>query len=73
MQEKCPKCRSIFIEWDGFHSCFRCLEQDCQHKWTVWPEGPKKYDEIKNEYLKASLPWQSPIPYANKGAVKNDR
>jgi len=72
MPEECLKCGSIFIEWDGSHRCFRCLERDCQHKWTVWPKGPKKYDEIKNEYLKVSLPWQSAIPYANKGVAKND-
>lgn len=63
--EVCPKCGSMFIEWDSLHDCFRCLERKCQYKWTEWPKGPKKYDGIKNECLKLSIPWQSPIPYAN--------
>ncbi len=72
MLEECEKCGSIFIEWNSFNSCFRCLERNCQNKWTVWPKGPKKYDDIKNEYLKVSLPWQSSIPYADEGAAKNN-
>jgi len=63
--EVCPKCGSIFIEWDGFHSCFHCLERKCQYKWTEWSKGPKKYDEIKNKHLRLSIPWQSSIPYAD--------
>lgn len=70
--EVCPKCESIFIQWDALHDCFSCLERNCQNKWTDWPEGPKKYDEIENKHLRLSIPWQSAIPYANKGVAKND-
>jgi hypothetical protein len=64
--EKCPKCGSVFIEWNSFCRCWYCLERKCHHKWTVWPEGPKTYNEIKNPYLRLSLPWQSPIPYVEE-------
>jgi len=63
--EECPKCGSISIEWRADRSSFRCLSRTCQHEWREWPGGPKTYDEIKNKYLRVSLPKQSTIPYAN--------
>ncbi len=62
-KDVCPKCGSIFIEWNG--GCYHCVERDCLHRWTVWTEGPKKFEEIENPHLKASLPLHSFIPYSN--------
>ena len=63
--EACPECGSISIAWRGDRGCFRCLNRACQHEWREWPGGPKTYDEIKNKYLRVSLPPRSPIPYVN--------
>lgn len=62
-KDVCPKCGSIFIEWNGGY--YHCLECACQHKWTVWKGGPTTYKEIENPHLKASLPLHSSIPYSN--------
>lgn len=77
MWERCPKCCSMFIEWDGFHNCYRCLKRHCQHTWITWPEdkGPRKYEDIKNVYLRLSMPPGGPVPYAwmnsNPSSVKS--
>jgi len=52
--EKCPKCKSIFIQWNGKR--FECLERACNHIWLDWSGGPRTYDELENPHLKASLP-----------------
>lgn len=52
--ERCPECNSIFIQWNGRR--FECLERICQHKWLDWPGGPRRYEDIENPHLKASLP-----------------
>lgn len=54
MNEKCPKCGSIFIQWNG--NRFECLVRICRHKWLNWPRGPKSYEELENPHLRASLP-----------------
>ncbi len=39
--ETCPKCGSIFVDWDRYHKVYRCLVKNCG--WT---------SEYKNEYTK---------------------
>jgi len=52
--ERCPKCSSIFVQWEGRQ--FECLERACRHKWLNWPMGPNSYKDIENPHLKCSLP-----------------
>ena len=61
--EKCPKCGSIFIEWNG--SCYKCSLRKCQNKWTKWNiEISTKQEDIKNFYLRMSIPDGSIVPYS---------
>ncbi len=50
--EVCPKCGSIFIEWDGGNQRFRCLQKDCLHTWRMELKEP-----VKNVYLRMTLPY----------------
>jgi len=61
--EMCPKCKTIFIQWDRGY--FRCLERNCQHRWRAWKAGPKDYNKLENPHLIASLPGRY-IPYADE-------
>ncbi len=50
--ERCPKCQSIFIEWDGYNECFICLQKDCMHTWKEMELN----EPIENVYLRITLP-----------------
>ncbi|MDD5530627.1 MAG: hypothetical protein PHX21_11470 [bacterium] len=67
MWEKCPKCGSIFIEWDGERGCYKCLMRKCQNKWTEWDTSiPEKQEDVKNFYLRLSLSIGNSVPYSTK-------
>jgi hypothetical protein len=66
MKEVCPKCSSIFIVWDKSLGCYRCLENDCRYTWD-YLEGPSTYDEVKNGFLKVSLPPTDTLPAGCNG------
>jgi hypothetical protein len=54
MEERCPKCGAFAIEWNGRE--YECLHRDCRHSWASLEGGPKKYDDIKNTWLRCSFP-----------------
>jgi len=62
--EVCPKCGSVFIEWNGLQGCYRCLSRKCGHTWEACSESLITYVEIKNTYLKLSLSPGQPLPRA---------
>jgi len=41
--ETCPKCGSIFVDWDRYHKVYRCLVKSCG--WT---------GEHRNEHFRTS-------------------
>ena len=49
--EKCPKCDSIFIQYNNATGQCYCLEKICQHKWYQKLD----YDSIENNYLRCSI------------------
>lgn len=51
--ESCPKCHRGPVVYDG---AYTCLWRDCGHKWFDWPEGPRRYSEVRSSSLKCSLP-----------------
>jgi len=49
--ETCPKCNSIFIEYDKFHLQAHCLVYACLHRWDMDREIARK---SSNVYLKST-------------------
>ncbi len=51
-EEKCPRCGSIFIQYDTIMKECYCLVRKCGHRWSY--EIKDKWN-IKNKYLRASI------------------
>jgi hypothetical protein len=49
--ESCPKCKSIFIQYDENSDECYCLMKECNHNWSV----DLDFSNIKNPYLRASI------------------
>lgn len=49
--EYCPKCKSLFIQYDKCRDECYCLVKNCNHRWVF------NYDfcNIKNSYLRISI------------------
>lgn len=50
--ERCPKCHSIYIQYDGIRDEFYCLINSCLNRWD---DGSRDIDSIQNVYLKSSM------------------
>jgi len=49
--ENCPKCQSLFIQYDqNTNECY-CLEKGCGHRW----DADFDFNNIKNPYLRTSI------------------
>jgi len=53
-QRRCPKCGSLFIDWDPYQRRFRCLRRECD-----WIEKKESYPRFYN-YVTGS--WEEPSP-----------
>lgn len=51
MLEVCPKCGSIFIEWDRQNKLFKCLQKSCLHTWGEMVLSKP----VENIYLRVTL------------------
>jgi len=49
--EICPKCKSIFIQYDENNDECYCLEKHCNHRW----KEDLDFNNIKNPYLRTSI------------------
>jgi len=49
--ERCPKCNSIYIQYDKFTEECYCLEKSCLHRWKM----ELNPDIIQNDYLRISI------------------
>ena len=49
--ERCPKCGSIYIQYDRITGKCYCLIKSCNHRW----EQELDFDNIKNAYLRATI------------------
>lgn len=49
--EKCPKCGSIYIQFDKYSDECYCLIKNCNHRWKQLLIR----DEIENDYLRLSM------------------
>jgi hypothetical protein len=72
MLEACPRCQSIFIEWDGETDQYSCLERKCQNTWGQLDNGPRTYDEVRNSFLKASLSPGQGLPAAKHATGRGE-
>lgn len=49
--ERCPKCKSIYIQYDEYSDECYCLNKECGHRW----EADFDFHNIKNPYLRTSI------------------
>lgn len=49
--EKCPKCKSRFIQYDNITKECYCLQKDCNYRW----KEILNFNNIENMYLRVSI------------------
>jgi hypothetical protein len=49
--ERCPKCKSIYIQYDEYSDECYCLNKECGNRW----EADLDFHNIKNPYLRTSI------------------
>ncbi len=50
--ERCPKCQSLFIQYDEVKDELYCLEKQCNNRWS---SDIDDFYNIKNPYLRNSI------------------
>ena len=52
--EVCPRCNSIFIQYNEINDQCYCLEKNCNYRWEEDIDF-ENINKIKNDYLRMSI------------------